>query len=800
MILNYLKITLRNIRRNRGFSVINIIGLAIGMACCVLILLFVSDELSYDGYHSRADNIYRMVASTRLSGEEREYVPLGAPYALLFDNALPEVKAAARFYPHPRMLVEHEEKKFFEERFFFSDPSVFEIFSFPLRRGNPSTALKSPFSVVLTESMAKKYFGDKNPVGESLKIDNEHIFRIDAVMEDVPPNSHFHFDFLASLETLSDLYGERFLRHPGYLSFYSYVLLQENTDPRGLEAKFQDVVIQNYGERAASLRTIKLQTLKSIHLHSHLEAELEANSSLSFIYIYSAIAFFILLIAAFNFVNLSTARSTKRAQEVGVRKVLGAFRFQLVKQFLGESAVFSLVSLFLAVIIVRVLLPLFNSLAGREISLDFLYSPSLLIGLAGIILVVGILGGLYPALFLSAFEPIRTLKGKWRTTGRNGSFRRFLVVAQFAISIALITGTIVIRNQLHYMRSQNLGFDKEQVVVIPLNDPESKQSYEVIKEELLKNSSILAATASSSVPGKQSSSIAYRVEGLPDDQHISIDTFFVDYDFLETFGIEIAAGRGFSKGFATDEENAFIVNETAVRELNWNDALDKQIIWPSDLRRNDAIVKKGRVVGVVKDFHVTSLHEGIGPVLFQILPSNFRFLSVRIAPKNVTQTLAFLREKWRQSSPAFPFEYSFLDEDFDKLYRADQKVGRIIGIFTTLALFVACLGLFGLASFAAEQRTKEIGIRKVLGASASGIFMLLSREFAKWVLVANILAWPIAYFAMDRWLRNFAYRVTLGVDVFLLSALAALAIALVTVSFQSIKAAVANPVDSLRYE
>jgi putative ABC transport system permease protein len=800
MFLNYLKIALRNIRRDRGFSAINIVGLATGMACCVLILLFVSDELSYDGYYSRAVNIYRMVASSHQSGEDREYVPLGAPYALFFEKSLPEVKAAVRFYPHRRVLVEHAEKKFFEERFFFSDPSVFTVFSFALLRGNPSTALTNPFSVVLTESMARKYFGDHNPVGESLKMDNEHIFRIDGVMEDVPPNSHFHFDFLASLETLSDLYGERFLQHPGYLSFYSYVLVQENTDPRALEAKFHDEVIRKYGERVASLRTIKLQPLKSIHLHSHLEGELEANSSMSFIYIYSAIALFVLLIAAFNFVNLSTARSAKRAQEVGMRKVLGAFRIQLVKQFLGEAVVFSLISLVLGVIIVRILLPLFNSLAGKEIPLDLLFRPSLLVGLAGIVFMVGILGGLYPAMFLSAFEPIRTIKGRWRTAGRSGSFRRFLVVFQFAISIALIIGTIVIRNQLHYMRSQDLGFDKEEVVVIPLHDPESRKSYEVIKEELLNNPSILATAVSSSVPGKQASSIAYRVEGLPDDQHISIDTFFVDYDFLETFGVEMAAGREFSQEFGTDEESAFILNETAVRELSWGDAIGKQIIWPSDLRRQDAIVKKGRVVGVVKDFHITSLHENIQSVLFQIRPSNFRFLSVRIARGNVNQSLAFLRDKWRQFSPAFPFEYSFLDEDFDKLYRADQKVGRIIGVFTTLALFVACLGLFGLASFAAEQRTKEIGVRKVLGASASGIFMLLSREFAKWVLIANIIAWPIAYFAMNRWLRNFAYRVTIGIDVFFLSALASLAIALFTVSYRSLKASVTNPVDSLRYE
>jgi putative ABC transport system permease protein len=800
MFLNYLKIALRNMRRDKDYSAINILGLVIGMACCILILFFVSDELSYDGYHSRADRIYRMVAFSQSSGEERHYVPLGAPYAVLFDNALPEVKAAVRFYPHGRLLVEYEEKKFFEERFYFADPSAFDVFTFPILKGNPSTALKSPFSVVLTESTARKYFGDRDPVGKTLMVDNEHVFRIEAVMQDVPSNSHFHFDFLASLETLSDLYGERFLQHPGYLSFYSYVLLQENTDPQKVEAKFQEVVKNNYGERVASLRTIELQPLRSIHLHSHLEAELEANSSMSYIYIYSAIALFILLIAAFNFVNLSTARSARRAKEVGMRKVLGAARLQLVRQFLSESVIFSSFGLALAVVLVRLLLPFFNSLAGKELPFDFLCKTSFLTGLASIVLAVGILGGLYPALFLSSFEPIKTLKGKGRVGRRSGSFRRVLVVSQFAISIALIIGTIVIRKQLHYMRSQDLGFDKEQVVVIPMHDTRDREAYRLIKEELLKDPSVLAATASSGMPGKQATSIAYRVEGLPDDQHISIPTYFVDYDFLETLGIELAEGRGFSQAFATDEESAFILNQTAVRELNWDQPLDKQIIWPSDLRRQDAIVKKGRVVGIAEDFHFTSLHERIEPLLFQIRPSNFRFLSVRIAGKNIPRTLAFLEEKWRDFSPAFPFEYSFLDDDFEKLYRADQKVGQIIGVFTTLALLVACLGLFGLACFASEQKTKEIGVRKVLGASASGIFLLLSHDFAKWVLVANILAWPVAYFVMERWLQNFAYRVSIGVGTFLLSALAALTIALVAVSFQSLKAALSDPIDSLRYE
>jgi putative ABC transport system permease protein len=800
MFKNYLTVALRSLVKNKAFSFINISGLAIGMACCILILIFVQDELTYDSYHMNADRIYRLIALNKSAGEERYFAPIGAPVAENFDQSLPEVQKAVRFNTGSRVLVEYLGKKYFEERFFFGDPGVFEVFDFPIIRGDSRTALSAPFTVVITETTAGKYFGNEDPVGKHLIVDNERTYLVTAVMEDVPPHSHFHFDFLASLETLGSLHGEQYLRHPGYLDFYTYLLLAENTDPRELERKMAEGVKRSYGEKIAAMRTFLLQPLESIHLHSRLEYEIEANSSISFVTVYSAIAFCILLIAAFNFVNLSTARSTKRAREVGVRKVLGAFRFQLFKQFVGETVLFSLLSLCLAVLLVRLLLPVFNSLTGKELPLDFLIDPVILLGFVGMVMIVGVFGGVYPAVFLSAFEPMRTLKGKLGTRGKSRSFRRFLVVAQFTISIALIIGTFVIQDQLRYMREKNLGFDKEQVVVIPMHDENTRHAYEYIKEEFRNNPSVLSVTASSSVPGKPVTNIAYRLEGLPEGDHFSMDTFFVDCDFLETLGLKIAEGRGFSEGFGTDEENAFMLNQAAVRELNWQSPLQKQVIWPSDLRRLDAIVKKGQVVGVVEDFHVASLHETIGPVLFQIRPSNFRYISARISPVGISGTLSFFREKWKEISPAFPFEYTFLDEDFDKLYRADEKTGRIVGIFSLLAVIVACLGLFGLASFAAEQRTKEIGIRKVVGASVSGIILLLSKEFAKWILAANVLAWPIAYFSMSLWLRNFAYKISPGVEVFLLSGLLALFVALATVSFQSVKAALADPVDSLRYE
>ncbi|NIM89861.1 MAG: FtsX-like permease family protein [Candidatus Aminicenantes bacterium] len=800
MFRNYLKIALRNILRNKVYSIINISGLAIGMACCLLILLFIQDELSYDSYHDEADHIFRLVAANKASGEVRHLAPVGAPYAELFSSALPEIRNATRFYKHRRVLVKYEDKRFFEERFFFADPTVFDVFSFPMMRGNSEAALAAPFSVVITEAMAQKYFGDEDPTARSIILDNKHTFNITGIIRDVPPNSHFRFDFLASLETLADLYGQRFLKHPGYMSFYTYLLLQEHTDPGEFEQKLQGVVKQFLGERVASLRSFYLQPLKSIHLNSQIEFEIEPNSNMSYIYIYSAIAFFILLIASFNFMNLSTARSARRAREVGMRKILGAFRWQLIKQFLGESLILALVSLLLAVVLVILFQGLFNSLIGKELALNLFESRTIFLGFAGIVFIVGVLAGLYPAIFLSAFEPIRILKRKVGTGGKSGSFRRILVVMQFTISIVLIIGTLIIRNQLNYMRSQNLGFSKEQVVVIPIHDREARKSYESIKTEIMKNTSVISTSASSSVPGKPVTNIAYRVEDAQEDEHVSVDTFFIDHDFLETLDIKLASGRNFSQEFSTDQAEAFIINETAARTFGWSNALNKQIIWPSDLRRRDAIVKKGQVVGVIKDFNVTSLHQSIGPVLLQISPSNFRYLSVRIAPENIPRTLAFIQGEWSRFSPAYPFEYSFLDEDFDRLYRTDQKVGRIIGLFSTLAIFVACLGLFGLASFSAEQRTKEIGIRKVLGASVSGIVLFFSREFTKWVLAANLIAWPVAYFVMNKWLQHFAYRTKIGFGIFVLSALLTFVIAFVTVSYQSIKAAVANPVDSLRYE
>lgn len=797
---NYLKIAVRNILRSKGYSIINISGLAIGMACCILILLFVQDELSYDSYHANADHIYRLVAAFKSSGEERHLAVTSAPCAEVYRSTFPEILKTTRFFGDDRVLVQREEKKFFEERFAFADPAVFDVFSFPLVRGNPKTALEAPYSVAITETTAQKYFGGDNPVGKSIVLDSEHTYNITAVMRDVPRNSHFRFDFLASFETLASVHGERFLRHPGFFSFYTYVLLQENTDVAALEQKFPEASKKVFGEQIASRRRFYLQPLKSIHLHSHLDYEIEANSSTSYIYVYSAIAFFILLIASFNFMNLSTARSTRRAKEVGVRKVLGAYRLQLVKQFLGESIILSLMSLFLAIILVVLVQNSFNSLTGKELALGDFGNNTIFLGLLAIVLIVGILAGLYPALLLSAFQPVRIIKGRLGAGKKSSSFRRFLVVTQFAISIVLIASTIIIQNQLSYMRSRDLGFNKERVVVIPMLDQNTRKAYRAIKAEFIQNPSIISVTASSSVPGKSVTNISYRAEGTKEDETWKMDTFFVDYDFLETLDIKLAAGRYFSREFSTDETSAFILNETAVKQIGWDSPLNKRIIWPRDLRRRDAIVKEGLVIGVVKDFNVTSLHESIGPVLLQVRPGSFRYISTRINTANIGETLAFIREKWSKFSPIFPFEYSFLDEGFDRLYRADKKVGQLVGIFSSLAIFVACLGLFGLISFSAEQRTKEIGIRKVLGASVSGIVLLISKEFTRWVLAANIIAWPVAYFVMNKWLQNFAYRTRIGIEYFVLSALLAFVIALLTVSYQSIRAAMANPVDSIKYE
>ena len=798
MFKNYLKIALRMLKRHKTYSFINIAGLAIGLACCLLILLYVQYERSYDRYHENADLIYRVVEELDFFGNKSHMAITPASFAPAMKNEFPEVKDAVRFmkgnFSEDKVLVTHGTDNYYEDKWYFADHSVFEIFTFPLVKGDPKTALKEPFTVVLSEEKARKYFGDEDPVGKILTLNDRYSqsdFTVNGVLKEIPENSHFRFDFLASFSTMDKRFPEWVQNWFNHM-YYTYLLLDGNSSPEALEGKFTDLVIKHAGKQAGAVLKPHLQPLTSIHLYSHLESEIEANSDAAYVYIFAAVALFILMIACINFMNLATARSSYRTREVGMRKVVGARRSQLVRQFLGESILFSFIALPLAVVMMELLLPAFRAFTDRDLGFNYLNNWPILFILIGITLVVGCVSGIYPALFLSAFKPIKVLKGKLSSGSRGISLRRGLIVFQFAVSIILITATGIVLSQVRYIRTTKLGFNKDQVLVLNIKDKELRTKYEVIKAELSKNPSILKVTASSGIPGRVSHNWFFRTEGLQEKKEKpSMWVMMVDHDFIQTLGMEIVEGRDFSRSFTTDEKDAIILNESAVKKYGWGSPLGRNI----KTENND-----GYVIGVVKDFHFKSFYQQIEPVMIYISPRYFEFMSVRIVADRIPEAIAFLKTEWKELAPNRPLDYFFLDDDFDKVYRQEKRAGKIFGYFSVLAIFVACLGLFGLAAFTAEQRTKEIGIRKVLGAKTSNIVTLLNKEFIKWVLMANLIAWPVAYYAMSRWLQSFAYRTSIGPGVFVFSAVVALLIALLTVSSQAIKAAIANPANALRYE
>lgn len=819
MFKNYIKIALRNLLKYKAYSLINISGLAIGMACCILILLFVQDELSYDKYHENADRIYR-VTREWFNSDGSSSLHLGhvaPPIAPLLKNDFPDIIHAVRILKGGTPLISYEDKYFQENRFFFSDPELFDVFTLPFIKGDPKTALVNPNNVVLTEAMAQKYFGKEDPLGKVINFEIQGMvktdFKVTGVMKEIPQNSHFHFDFLGSMKALEHAFGDAEFKNWGSNNYATYLLLSDGYPYKQLEAQFPAFIDKHYGGvirqrtgqplvQAPSIRNkLHLWKLTDIHLYSHLDSEIEPNGNITYVYIFSSVALFILLIACANFMNLATARSANRAKEVGMRKVVGADRMKLIMQFLSESVFLAIISLALAVILVELLLTWFSNFVGKELYLDFNVNISLLLGLLGIALFVGVVAGSYPAFFLSRFQPAMVLKGTQKSNSYKSNIRTALVVFQFAISIILIISMGVVYNQLEYFRNKNLGLNKEHVVVLPASS-QMIQRYPGFKNRLLQHPNIVAVAGSKRVPSGRllDSSGARIIDGEKSEPiNFRIANVRVDHDFIETYGIKLAAGRNFSVEFPTDSTEAFILNETAVKKIGWKspeEAIGKPFGYGG---------RQGKIIGVVKDFHYESLHEPITPIVLLIYPSSFNQISVRIRPdrpEDMAATLEFLNTLWQEYRPNFPFTYSFLDQRYAQLYQAEHKLGQIFVTFSLLAVFIGCLGLFGLASFTAEQRTKEIGIRKVLGASVSNVVILLTKEFTKLVLFATLVAWPISYYAMNRWLQDFAYRININgqLDTFILSAMLAFFIALVTVSFQAIKAALTNPVNALRYE
>lgn len=805
MIHNYIKIALRNLLRHKFYSMINIIGLSVGIACCLLILLYIQHELSYDRYHEKADRIYRLAISIDIGGTEGEVATVGAPAAEALVNDYPEVLDATRFQRTGNWYIRYGETTFKETRLAYVDANVFDVFTIPLLHGDPKTALAAPNAIVISEKMADKYFGTDDPMGKTLNLDATTDYRVTGVFREIPSNTHFHYDFFASLATIEDRLPPIWLS----MNWNTYLVLREGADPKALEAKFPEMVkkycdpefrrffnaswedVQQSGGRL----DFYLQPVTKIHLHSDLLGELESNSDIKYVYIFSAIAFFILVIACINFINLSTARSANRAREVGIRKVVGSLRSQLVRQFLSESVVLSVIALFIALFLVGLALPHFNQLAGKELSMHSLTNNIILFSFFMMIVFIGLIAGSYPALFLSSFKPVTVLRQKLGSGTRGRWMRRALVVFQFTMSIVLIIGTVVVFKQLNYVQNRKLGFEKEQVFI--LNDAFILQDQvESFKNELLQNPEIVSATVSGYLPVTSDRNLSAVIPEGRQEATTPIQNWRVDFDYIKTLGMEIVIGRDFSRAFTTDS-SAIIINEAAVRHFNWDEPLGKQISVPVAI--DPLTFADFTVIGVVRDFHYESLRNNIGPLAMFIRRST-SLVSFRLKTENLSENIRFIEDKWNAFTAGQPFEYSFLDVRFDEMYRTEQRIGKIFGIFAVLAIFVGCLGLFGLAAFTAEQRTKEIGIRKVLGASISGIVLLMSKEFIIWVVVANILAWPIAWYAMSKWLQGFAYKTSMTLWTFGLSAVLALAVALLTVSYQAIKAARANPAEALKYE
>ena len=807
MFKNYLKIALRNFLKHKGFSFINVFGLAVGIACCLLILLFVVDELSYDRYHEKSDRIYRAGLFGFISGNEFHGVVTAAPMAQTLVDEYPEVEAATRARNFGFPVFRYEDKVFSEEKVFWVDPSFFDVFTVTFIQGDPKTALDNPVTIVLTRSMAKKYFGEEDPLGKTINADQRRDYLVTGVVEDVPKNSHFHYDFLASLSTYPDSQSPVWVSN----NYYTYFVLREGASPEEFEVKLGELVKKYVGPQIQAAAGISLeqfyesggaysyfiQPMTDIHLRSHLEFEVEPNGDISYVYIFSIIALGILLVACINFVNLSTARSSTRAREVGIRKTLGSNRPQLIRQFLAETIMLSLLAVLLALLLVQILLPVFNNLTGKQVAIPYLDNVFTIPLLLGLVVFIGLLSGLYPAFFLASFDPVAVLKTETAGSLKKSKMRNVLVIFQFTVSIVLIVGTLVVQRQLNYIQNKDLGFNKEQTVIIKKTDDLSDK-LKTFKQELLNNSSVLGATNTGNLIGGTFGNSAFRLAGESGEETYLLWTFFSDADFVKTYQMDMAAGRYFEEGREADNQ-AVVINETAVRNLGLEDPVGAQIVALGNTREQE---QSRNIIGVVKDFHFESLHTQIRPMIIIMYgPQNRgRFLSVRIGPENTRETIGFIENTWKKFALNQAFEFEFMDDYFGRVYEAEHRTGQIFLYFSILAIFIASLGLFGLASFVTAQRTKEIGIRKILGASESQIVVLLSTQFTKWILLGNILAWPTAYLLMRNWLHQFAYREGISILSFLGASLIVLIFALITVSSQTLKAASANPAKSLKHE
>jgi len=807
MLRNYFKIAFRNLWKNKGYSAINIFGLAAGLATCLLIILYVWDELSYDKFHEKADRIYRVDSDIKFGGTDMKLAVSSDPMGATLKKDYPQVEQFTRIYASEGSKLIKKGNEFINEpKIAYADSTFFEVFTFPLLTGNPKTALNDPNTAVISESGAKKYFGNTDVVGKIIETSDKASFKITAVMKDMPANAHFNFDILLSMDNVSYRFGN-FLSH----NFTTYLVLQKGTDPNTFNKFFREILNTYVLPQAKAFMEIKtmdefektgnrleyhLMPITKIHLYSDRFPELSANNDIQNVYIFSAVALFILLIACINFMNLSTARSANRAKEVGIRKVLGTERKTLIWQFLTESTLVAFIALFMALGITYLTLPFFNDVATKTLKFSSLFNARFIPFLITIPLLVGFIAGSYPALYLSSFQPITVLKGKLSSGFKKSRLRSTLVVIQFATTIVLIISTIIVYNQLNFIQHRKLGFNKEQVLIVD-NTYVLGQQAKAFKEEIKKLSSVSSATMSSFLPVSSSSRSdnTYSKEAVMDiNNGLNMQTWEIDEDYIPTLGMELVKGRNFSKEFGTDS-SSIIINETTAQLLGYEDPIGKNL-YTSDDGNNPVALK---IIGVAKNFHFESLRQGVGPLCFKLEQSIGSGI-FKVKTTDIKGLVSGVESTWNKMAPGMPFSYRFLDDAFDSMYRAEQRMGKLAMAFAILAIIVASMGLFGLATYASEQRVKEIGIRKVLGASVANITEMLSRDFLKLIMIASLIAFPIAWFAMHKWLQNFAFRIDIQWWVFVVAALLAILIALITISFQAIKAAVANPVKSLRTE
>jgi putative ABC transport system permease protein len=814
MIRNYIKIAIRNLFKNSFYSFINIFGLSIGITACLLIMLYVNNEMSYDKFHKDHGRLYRVTTKAMMS--ETEIMNLGvtsAPVAERFRNDIEEIESITRLYQLSK-TVKYKDDVFQENKMLFADSTFFDVFSFGILQGDQKSMLKDPFSIVMTEETAIRYFGEPKvnsgmALEEQIKI-NDDMYQVTGILQNVPSNSHFTFDMLVSMSTNDDALNPIWLN----MNYFTYLKLHEGVNPSDLEEKITDIIIANVipqviaymnmpAENLQDRETVKsafqfnLQPVTDIHLHSDLRGELGANSDISYIYIFSSIALFIIIIACINFMNLSTARGSKRATEVGIRKTLGSLKYQLIRQFMIESILFSIIAMIIALGLTEALKYPFSTITGVVLALNIFEQPWILGVILGLTVIVGMVAGSYPAFYLTRFKPVEVLKGSSKSGRKSSIFRSALVVTQFAISIGLIVCTTLVLKQMSFMNNKNLGFEKENVIVIE-NATQLGQKREAFKNELLKNSEVINVAYSQTIPSALFYSTMCTPEG-EDGLDVQIFINSLDYDFIDTYKMELVNGRNFSRDFPSDS-TAILINESAAKRFGWigeeNDPIGRYI---SMINPDMGTRSTYYVVGVVKDFNYESCKSPISAnVMFLSKVDNY--VSIRVKPGDFKELIHDFESTWKKIAPEVPFQYSFLKQNFEELYQSEQKMSQIFSVFTTIAILIACLGLLGLAAFTAEQRTKEIGIRKTMGASVINVVTMLNLEFIKLVGIAIVIASPIAWYLMSRWLGDFIYKTEIGIWPFLLASFLAILIALITVGFQSLKAAVANPVNSLRSE